>query len=71
MIENSRPISFINIDAKITSRVLSLRIHKILATVINYEQTAYVKSIYIGESIRPVSDILDLTEENSMGGILF
>ena len=44
---------------------------KVLASIINYDQTAYVWGRYIGESIRLVSDLLDFTEENSIGGILF
>ena len=71
MIKNWRPISLINIDAKIASKVLALRMRKVLTSIINYDQTAYVRSRYIGESIRLVSDILDFTEENSIGGILF
>ena len=71
MIKNWRPISLINIDAKIASKVLALRMQKVLASIINSDQTAYVRGRYIGESIRLVSDILDFTEENSIGGILF
>ena len=44
---------------------------KVLASIINYDQTAYVRGRYIGESIRLVSDILEFTEESSTGGILF
>ena len=44
---------------------------KVLASIINYDQTGYVRGRYIGESIRLVSDILDFTEEHSIGGILF
>ena len=69
MVKNWRPISLINVDAKIASKVLALRIQK--ASIINYDQTAYVRGRYIGESIRLVSDILNYTEENSIGGILF
>ena len=71
MIKNWRPISLINVDAKIASKVLALRMQKVLASIINYDQTAYVRGRYIGESIRLVSDILEFTEENSIGGILF
>ena len=71
MIKKWRPISLINVDAKIGSKVLALRMQKVLASIINYDQTAYVRGRYIGESIRLVSDILDCTEENSIGGILF
>ena len=73
MIKNWRPISLINVDAKIASKVLALRTQEVLASssIIIYDQTAYVRGRYIGESIRLVSDILDFTEENSIGGILF
>ena len=68
-IENWIPILLINIDAEIASKVLSLRMQKVLVSIINYHQTAYVRGRYIGESIRLVSDIVDFTEENSIGGI--
>ena len=71
MIKNWRPISLINVDAKIASKVLALRMQNVLASIINYDQTAYVRGRYIGESTRLVSDILEFTEENSIGGILF
>ena len=71
MIKNWRPISLINLDAKIASKVLALRMKEVLPSIINYDQTAYVRGRYIGESIRLVSDILDFTEKNSIGGILF
>ena len=66
MIKNWRPISLINMDAKLASKVLALRMQKVLASIINYDQTAHVRNRYIGESIRLLSDILDFT-----GGILF
>ena len=62
-IKNWRPISLIKVDAKIASKILALRMQKVLASIINYDQTAYVRGRYIGELIRLVSDILDFTEE--------
>ena len=46
MIKNWRPISLINVDAKIASKVRALRMRKVLAIMINYDQTAYVRGIY-------------------------
>ena len=40
MIKNWRPISRIDVDAKIASKVLALRMQKVLASIINYSQTA-------------------------------
>ena len=71
MIKNWRPISLINVDTKIASKVLALRMQTVLASIINYDQAAYVRGRYIGESIRLVSDILDFAEENPIGGMLF
>ena len=70
-IKNWRPISLINVDAKLASKVLAGRIKKVLPNIIKHDQTAYVTGSYIGESIRLMSDILEYTEENNIDGILF
>ena len=65
------PISLINVDTKIAFKVLASRMQNILTSIISHNQTAYVKGRYIGESIRLIIDILEYTEDNSIGGILF
>ena len=50
-LKNWRPISLINVDAKIASKCLAFRIKKILSRLIHSDQTAYVKGRYIGESV--------------------
>ena len=44
---------------------------KVLPNIINYDQTAYVKNRYIGESIRVTDDILYHAEQKNLDGILF
>ena len=46
-IKNWRPISFINVDTKIASKVLVMRMQNILTSIISHHQTAYVKGRYI------------------------
>ena len=70
-LKNWRPISLINVDAKIASKVLASRMKNILSSIVKCDQTAYVKGKYIGESICLISDILEYTEENDISGILF
>ena len=70
-LKNWRPISFINVDAKIASKVLASRIKNILGSIVKCDQTAYVKGRYIGESIRLISDILEYTEEMIYLGYCF
>ena len=45
-LKNWRPISFINVDAKIASKVLASRIKNILSSIVKCDQTAYVQGRY-------------------------
>ena len=49
-LENWRPISLNNIDAKIASKVIATRIVKVLPDIIPSNQTGYVSGRYIGEA---------------------
>ena len=65
------PISLLNVDLKIASKALAARIKKVIGSVILYDQTAYVKGRYIGESIRLIQDIIEYADEMDEEGILF
>ena len=43
----------------------------VLTSTVHCNQTAYVRGRYIGQSVRLITDLLQYTEENSIGGILF
>ena len=49
-LKNWRPISLINVDAKIASKCLAFRIRNVLSSLIQSDQTAYVK-VDISESL--------------------
>ena len=66
-----RPISLINVNAKIASKALAARVKKVLASIIKSDQTVYVEGRYIGESIRLISDILEYTEDHGIDSVLF
>ena len=70
-LKNWRPISLINVDTKILSKSLALRIKKVLSSLIHSDQTAYVKDKYIGESVRLINDVLEFTDHEKIGAILF
>ena len=40
-----------NVDTKIASKALALRMKNVIPNIINCDQTAYVKNRFIGESI--------------------
>ena len=61
LLENWRPISLVNVDAKIMSKVIATRIKNVLPNIIHHNQTGYVKDRYIGETVRSVFDVMDFT----------
>ena len=71
IVKNWRPISLMNVDVKIASKALSFRLRKVISTLINYDQTAYIKGRFIGESIQLIDDILYHTEQESIDRVLF
>ena len=56
ILENLRPISLLNVDYKILTKVIAKRIEKVLPVLINPDQTGYVKGRYIGENVRLIND---------------
>ena len=69
LLDNFRPISLLNTDYKILTKVLTKRLEKVLPKVINADQTGYIKNRYIGENIRLISDIMTYTAEKDIPGI--
>ena len=57
-IENYRPITLLNVDLKIGSKALAMRLKNILPNIIHPDQVAFVKDRYIGEAVRTVIDTL-------------
>lgn len=58
--ENWTPISLVNVDAKIISKMIASRIKNVLPYVIHRNQTGYVTDRYIGETVRSIFDIMDI-----------
>ena len=66
---NWRPLSLLNVDYKIATKALTLRLKKVLPQVINNAQTGYIGGRFIGQNIRQISDILSFTAEQNIEGI--
>ena len=70
LIENWRPISLVNVDAKIMSKVIATRIKNVLPSIVHLNQTGFIKDRYIGETVRSIFDIMDFTVEENIPGLL-
>ena len=70
LLKNWRPINLLNIDYKIATKCIAKRLEKVLPTLIDRDQTGYVKNRFIGENIRLISDVIELHEKKNLPGML-
>ena len=70
LLKNWRPISLLNVDAKIMSKVIAARIKNVLPSIIHHNQTGFIKDRYIGETVRSIFDIMELTVEENIPGLM-
>ena len=54
---NWRPITLLNTDYKIASKVITKRIEKVLTHLINPDQTGFITGRYIGQNVILINDI--------------
>ena len=69
-VKNWRPISLINVDAKIGAKSLARRLCKVLPNIIHSDQCAYVKDRLISDAIRTIDDIMWYTRSRGIEGML-
>ena len=69
-LENWKPISLANVDAKIVSKVLATRIKNVLPDIIHHNQSGFVKDGYIGETVRSIFDLMDFTLKENIPGLM-
>ena len=70
LVKNYRPISLLNIDYKIISKVLAKKIKEVLENVILMDQIGFMKGRNIGEAIRIIDDIIFHTSNKNSPGYL-
>ena len=69
-IANWRPISLLNVDVKIASKALTLRLGKVLSDIISPDQCAYVKGRNNFDAVRTINDIMDYTNFYNLPGLM-
>ena len=69
-LSNWRPITLLNVDYNIASKVIAKRIERVLPSLIHSDHTGFMKGRYIGQNIRLINDIIKQTELQKIPGIL-
>ena len=70
LIKNWRPISLLNQDYKLATKVIARRIRNVLTYIINTDQTGFIKDRYIGENIVRLQNIMDFVDEENMPALV-
>ena len=70
LVKNRRPISLVNVDVKLISKILASCLKSVISTIANENQVAYVSNRFIGESGRLISDVLEITNSLDIEGLL-
>ena len=62
-IKNWRPISLINFDTKLISKLYAERLKKVMPDLVHPNQVAYVKGRFIGEGTRVIEESMHFTKK--------
>ena len=68
-LKNWRPITLLNVDYKLLSKVLAKRMELLLPKLIHTDQTGFINGRYIGQNIRLLCDIMELLDTKKSQGI--
>ena len=71
ILDNWRPISLLNVDYKIATKVIANRVKHVITKIIHNSQTGFIKGRYMGENIRLLFEIIDNAEEENKPGLIF
>ena len=50
--------------------MIAARIKNVLPNIIHHNQTGFIKDRYIGETVRSIFDIMELTVEENIPGLM-
>ena len=69
-LKNWRPISLLNLDYKLLSKSISIRMQQYLPKLIHQNQSGFVKGRFIGDSVRIIQDLMAYMDQKKLNGIL-
>ena len=69
-IKNWRPLSLLNVDYKILAKCLANRIKKKIDTLINTDQTGFIKGRFIGENINKLLSIIEYCDSHEIEAMI-
>ena len=65
-----RPLTLLNVDGKIYTKIMAMRLQKMFPKIIHHTQTGFVKGRMASESILKLQQIIDKCNETRQDGII-
>ena len=69
-LENWRPISLLNVDYKIVSKVIANRLNQVIPKLINISQTGFINGRFMSDSVRTLYDLIEYSNIYDIEGML-
>lgn len=69
-ISNWRPVTLLNTDYKIWTKMMALRLQPHLEDLIHYNQTGFLKGRFIGDNTRSIEDAIHLMRSSLPDGLI-
>ena len=69
-VENLRPIGLLNVHYKIITKALATKVQKVVSSLINEDQTGFLKGRFIGENVRLILDLMDYCSEKNISALI-
>jgi exonuclease III len=69
-LRNWRPISLLNVDYKILSKIMANRLKKVLHCIVNIDQVCSIPGRSIMDVLHLLRDVIDFIEQKNLGGAI-
>lgn len=69
-LKNWRPLTLLNVDYKIISRIISLRLKSKIKDLVSEDQTGFIEGRDISESLRTILDVIQIAKQKSLSMVL-
>ena len=69
-LSNWWPLSLLNTDTKLYSKILANRLYSVLPQIIHIDQTGFLKGRYIGENLQDILATIEICDRYDLEGVL-
>ena len=69
-LKNWRPLTLLNTDYKILTKLLAARLQEVIKKIVHPDQSGYIQGRFIGQNIRTTFDIIEYCKTFDIPGMI-